>query len=141
MEVGHTQSAGDSMHACIEKYTNRKSVFTQKEWANYIKECKVENPYNVKEINQDMIYDFDPLAKIFYWKIAKLSTIREVKISPNSPVIQIKTNFFERSKEINVLKRNVSLKDIIDLSLMISKNLIPTYAVQDLKEIIEINEL
>ncbi|KAL7304613.1 hypothetical protein TKK_0002865 [Trichogramma kaykai] len=29
LEVGHTQSAGDSMHACIENYTKHKELYTQ----------------------------------------------------------------------------------------------------------------
>lgn len=75
------------MHARIENFTKQKSIYSQKEWAKHIKECKVEDPYSVKEMNQEMIYDFEPLAKFFNWKVAKLSTVQEVKISPNSPVI------------------------------------------------------
>lgn len=116
-EVDHTQSAGDSMHAQIENYTKNKSIFTQKELAQQIKECKVEGSYVVREITQANIFDFDAVVKLFNWKLAKVSFVREINILHKSSFFDIKANYFKESKQINVLRRNVSLQNVIDYQL------------------------
>lgn len=146
------------MHALIENYVKNKSVYTQKHWIRLIKECKKEKPYDVQEPSQNDFYSFDALSDLFLWKSAKISTIREIHFSPGILEINVKSNFFEDSKQIKISKKNTKLQDIKthqltkaytslmplnenkkkDLNLMISKNLIPNEHISDFSEVLTI---
>lgn len=158
LEVGHTQNAGDSMHARIENSTKFQSIYTQKHWAQCIIDSNNTNPYDVKEVEQKEILDFEPLADLFNWKQAKIGSIREIKIIPGNAEVFIKYDFFEDPRQIKVLKKNKKLQDVIshklasayskpiplnekkkkDLSSMVKKNLIPVEFIDDFKAVLEL---
>lgn len=118
LEVGHTQSEGDSMHACIENYTKRKTVYTQKQWAQFIVESKQEKPsYIVKQIQQPDINNYDQLSDLFNWKSAKVASIREIHFIPNSTDIHVKYNFFDSPKAIKILKKNKKIEHVLSHKL------------------------
>lgn len=145
------------MHARIENKTKNKKIYTQKEWAQIIRECKEVDPYEVKEVTQKEIFEFDELNKFFNWKQAKISRIREIKIIPNNTCVSIKYDFFKDPIEVCVLKRNTNLDKIIehkltaaydkpiplkekkkeDLTTMLNKKLIPKQFEQDFVEVLK----
>lgn len=156
--MGHTQSSGDSMHACIENYTKHKSIYTQNQWIHHIRECKQDGkPYEVTEVLQDNIYAFDTLSNLFNWKNTKTSSIREICVKPNSDEIYVKYNFLDKTpKSINIFKKNKKINDVIshalpkaynnliplkdkkktDLNVMITKNLIPAECLEDFTKVL-----
>lgn len=78
LEVGHTQNDGDSMHARIEEYCRKKSVYTQQQWCRFMKESKVDNQYIVNEKLQSEIFDFQDLSRNFNWRSVKIASVREI---------------------------------------------------------------
>lgn len=127
LEVGHTQNKGDSMHARIENHTKNRSIFTQQEWARQISQATVKEPfYQVKEVKQEEIYNFDSLSEFFNWSKAKISTVWEFHVTPGNDTIDFKTNFFDKLQSIKILKKNKNLKDVINHPIMAAYNkLIP----------------
>ncbi|KAL4720653.1 hypothetical protein ACJJTC_002751 [Scirpophaga incertulas] len=58
-EKGHTQNEGDSVHALIKKTARGREIYSPDEWYSLVRWAKVnDKPYNVIEVNQDMIFDF-----------------------------------------------------------------------------------
>lgn len=159
LEVGHTQSEGDSMHALIENHVKRKSIYTQKEWIQNIKECKKVKPYEVYEVSQSDIFNVEALSTTFFnWKAAKVSTLREIHVTPKSSEVSVKHNYFDDYTKIKVLKKNKKIEDIMsyelklaytqriplsekklkDLNSMLEKNLIPKDHISDFSEVLNI---
>uniref|UniRef100_A0ABD2W2F8 DUF7869 domain-containing protein n=1 Tax=Trichogramma kaykai TaxID=54128 RepID=A0ABD2W2F8_9HYME len=62
LEVGQTQSAGDSMHANIESYTKQKEIFTQEQWGKAMQASCHKKPYVVNHVAQKEIIDFTKLS-------------------------------------------------------------------------------
>lgn len=93
------------MHALIENFTKKKSVYTQKHWIHLITECKKDKPYNVHEVNQKDIYSFDDLSNLFLWKSAKISTIRDIHFTPGNIEVDVKSNFFDDIKKVRLSKK------------------------------------
>ncbi|KAL4719252.1 hypothetical protein ACJJTC_018955 [Scirpophaga incertulas] len=59
LEKGYTQNEGDSVHALIEKTARGREIYSPDEWYSLVRWAKVnDKPYNVIEVNQDMIFDF-----------------------------------------------------------------------------------
>ena len=113
MEVGHTQNDGDSMHVRIETCARKKELFTQNEWATLMTACKTKgDPYEVKQITQEDIYDFTDLSQNFNWKQVKVSKTREIVISLQSKSVEIKYDLFKECNKYNVFKKNVTLQQI-----------------------------
>ncbi|KAL4713441.1 hypothetical protein ACJJTC_010426 [Scirpophaga incertulas] len=63
LEKGHTQNEGDSVHSVIERAGEHKLIYTPEEWKILIRWAKSENPYEVRDLTQDMVYDFKNLLK------------------------------------------------------------------------------
>lgn len=59
LEKGHTQNEGDNVHATVERYSKHKTIWVPEEWYCLVRWAKSEgDPYVVKEIQQDDIFDF-----------------------------------------------------------------------------------
>lgn len=103
---GHTQMECDSVHACIERKTKKKVVFTPQEWYTEIKAAKVKKPhYNVKEISQEDIYSFKNIAEEFRWAKVPISKVCEVVLDPASPgKVFYRVNFDDAPTEVDILK-------------------------------------
>lgn len=72
LEVGHTQCEGDHAHSTIEQKSRKQEVFIPQEWNSIIKIANSQNPYEVIEVNQSMIYNWKELVDDKCWeKIAK----------------------------------------------------------------------
>lgn len=56
--------------------------------------CRVGNKYEVTQIDQYRIFEFDPLADEFNWKNVKTSQVREIKVVPRATYIEVKCKFF-----------------------------------------------
>lgn len=70
LEKGHTQNAGDSMHAVIENAKKRQStIYSPDQWVMLIRIAKVTGkPYIVKEMSQNDFYNFANIVKRQNWK-------------------------------------------------------------------------
>uniref|UniRef100_A0ABD2X643 DUF7869 domain-containing protein n=1 Tax=Trichogramma kaykai TaxID=54128 RepID=A0ABD2X643_9HYME len=109
LEVGHTQSAGDSMHSAIERYTRHKEIVTQKQWADAMtKAC--QTPYTVHQIDQSWIKDFSEIAKKFNWSSMRSTEVRELFIDPSDLKLKIQVKYDFREEKY--LKTNVLRKDV-----------------------------
>lgn len=146
------------MHARIENYTKVKSIYTQDHWAECISECKEDDPkYEVKQVQQHEIFNFDFLAEQFNWKPVKIASVREIRVVPGQSDIEIKYDFLEDAKHIKILKKNKKLENILshklplaydqplplkekklkDLNTMLTRNLIPQEFVNGFKKVLE----
>ena len=147
LEVEHTQSAGDSMHACIENYAKTKEVFSQIQWDELMRAACVKHPYEVNHIHTDNIKDFNALASEFIWKNVPILKVREIVFDPSdSGLIKCKIDFdaeaepacvFKKKQDFNnifqtftlktVRKERISLKEKKkqDVQLMLRKRWIP----------------
>jgi hypothetical protein len=111
LEKGHTQNEGDSVHACIERKSAGREIYTPSEWYDIIRSAKRNNQYTVIEINQNMIFNFKTLVqdqnwltdtnenKILWSQIKELHTNGDV-----ANVLQFKTDFERAYKSILVEK-------------------------------------
>lgn len=112
LEKGHTQNEGDSVHATVERYSKHKTVWVPAEWYCLVRWAKSEDdPYVVKEIRQEDIFDFKALLANKNWtknsKNEKVSwkSIREVKVSAGqNDRIDYKYDFDEEPQTIVVLR-------------------------------------
>ena len=116
MEIGHTQNAGDSVHACIENKAKGKSIFTQDQWATLIHESrsgKNKAPYVVKQISQKEIFDFQNMADHFFNILNNIavSRVREIMVKPNAEV-NVKYDLTAEFTTVKVLKKNFSVEDL-----------------------------
>lgn len=89
MEKGHTQNEGDSVHALIEKTAKGKDIYSPSEWYALVRWAKINNkPYNVIEVNQDMILDFKQCIAKKNWTKNSANNrvywnkIKEIEASP-----------------------------------------------------------
>lgn len=78
LEVGHTQNSGDSMHRNIEQISKFREIFTQTEWADLMRKAAVQHPYEVDEVEQDIVFDFHEMASRLDWKVMKINRAREI---------------------------------------------------------------
>lgn len=86
LEVGHTHMEVDSVHASIERVAKTRDIFVPSQWYALMKIAKVKKPlYDVKEMKQEEIFDFWPLAKHQTWEKVRTSRIREVVIYGAEP--------------------------------------------------------
>lgn len=116
--MGHTQNAGDSMHARIESHAKNMCVYTQNQWAELMRDCKEDQKYEVVEKSQDDIFNFDPLAEKFKWCDVRVSQVRELKIFPGRKTVSVRYDFDEQPRSMYVLKKNVSIGEILRLNLI-----------------------
>lgn len=89
LEVGHTQCDGNSMHAAIERESKDKSVWTQDQWCDIMKDAKIDNKYAVHNVDQDGIFDFHEFADNFEWQNVRISGVREITFEPKQVPIQV----------------------------------------------------
>lgn len=91
MEKGHTQNEGDSVHALIEKTARGRDIYSPDEWYSLVRWAKVNgNPYNVVEVNQNMIFDFKSNINNKNWtknlnnEKIMWNKIKNIEVSPES---------------------------------------------------------
>uniref|UniRef100_A0ABD2X5R0 DUF7869 domain-containing protein n=1 Tax=Trichogramma kaykai TaxID=54128 RepID=A0ABD2X5R0_9HYME len=116
LEVGHTQSAGDSMHSTIESYTRHREIFTQDQWAKSMRKACHSKRYVVHQIDQNWIKDFGEMAKMFNWANLHTNDVRELVIdSSNSKLnISVKYDFREKKyQKLKILKKDIEYFEII----------------------------
>ncbi|XP_047035469.1 uncharacterized protein LOC124641446 [Helicoverpa zea] len=59
MEKGHTQNEGDSVHALVERESERRMIYVPDEWFCLVRWAKTEGmPYNVREMTSRDFYNF-----------------------------------------------------------------------------------
>ncbi|KAE9543380.1 hypothetical protein AGLY_002180 [Aphis glycines] len=64
---GHTYMPVDSMHACIEKYLKRKTVWAPSEWPTIIRNSRTKfGPYNTVELNHSDFLDWSEVCKTMF---------------------------------------------------------------------------
>lgn len=101
MVKGHTQTAGDSMHSVIERAARRKEIFCQDQWCEIIRSAKVSIPkYELKQMNQDNIFDFKKLVNAKKWKKISISRIRLFKATETT--LSYAESFSEEEKLIDL---------------------------------------
>lgn len=106
------------MHARIENYTSQKKpIFTQKEWVQHIKNCKVNNPYTVLEKEQKDIFNFEELSEKMNWHNVMISKVREFHVKPKKLTIFFKYGYLDPLISLNIFKRGVSMSDIKEMTL------------------------
>lgn len=95
------------MHSRIQKHCRKKDVFSQDQWRELISESKTKNKYLVNEIDQDQIYNFEDLSKLFQWKNVRISNVKEISVSPSKLIV--KYNLDDSAGErINIFKKNIT---------------------------------
>lgn len=102
LERGHTQTEGDSMHACIEKSKKGKMIYAPLQWVTLIRCAKVTgNPYVVEEIANEEFLNFKSIVEVktYNWKTAvdgsliKWNQIKELMVTSEKPfILNIKYN-------------------------------------------------
>lgn len=105
LEKGHTQNEADSVHALIERTAKNKLVYVPDEWYALVRWAKQNGPpYEVVEVDQEMIFDFKAWLRTKYWikdtTLEKIlwNKIREVKVSGSNPdIIEFKYDLFEEN--------------------------------------------
>lgn len=64
LEVGHTQTEGDSVHSLIERMSKNIPVYTPDQWYSIVRTAKRVKPhYSVHELSQNDIYDLQDLQQ------------------------------------------------------------------------------
>ncbi|KAJ8671126.1 hypothetical protein QAD02_002385 [Eretmocerus hayati] len=119
LEVGHTQSAGDSIHATIERAVRNKPILTQQQLCDYMRNAKTTNPYEVVEKSQDDIYDFTGLAELFNWSLIEIASLREYSVDPSQPgLLFYKYDLRDPEESANILLPRVTNKRIANWKLV-----------------------
>lgn len=68
MEKGHTQNEGDSVHALVERESERRMIYVPDEWFFLVRWAKTEGmPYNVREMTSQDFYNFKDLLANRNW--------------------------------------------------------------------------
>ncbi|XP_052741442.1 uncharacterized protein LOC128198734 [Bicyclus anynana] len=102
LQKGHTQNEGDSMHSCIEKSKKNHVLYIPEEIYAIIRNAKVQGEkYNVKEMTQDIFFDFKKLVannknweKDNFGNKVSWSKVKEISADPQCPgKLQIKYAF------------------------------------------------
>lgn len=127
------------MHSRIESKARNRSIFTQAQWCDIIKEAKTEEPkYVVHEMQQNEIFAFSNLAQKNFWNKIKISTLSELKVHPDKKIefiydydneVNVKFINFNENQELDIcytnrLQLDKSKKE--DLSKLMEKGLIPS---------------
>ncbi|KAL7297089.1 hypothetical protein TKK_0009514 [Trichogramma kaykai] len=143
LEVGHTQSAGDSMYACIENYTKHKKLYTQQQWGNAMAASCVKRPYEVIHLKQSGIYDFKIFSSSFKWRSVAISNVREIIFDPSMKSSVRISYDFEKITPANIFKTSNDYESLVEnfvLSCAYDKKLqLPPKKQQDLKTMVEKN--
>lgn len=107
LEVGHTHMEVDSMHACIENSVRYTDIFVPSQWYTAIRLAKKKPPmYEVKELTQEGIFDFKPLADLQRWDKVGTSLFKEVCMDGASPgIVRFKKEYEQEYTSVNVFKR------------------------------------
>ncbi|KAE8737665.1 hypothetical protein FOCC_FOCC016869 [Frankliniella occidentalis] len=107
LEVGHTHMEVDSVHATIESSVKNTDIFVPSQWYAAMRMAKKKPPaYEVKEITQNEIFDFAPLASYQSWEKLKTSQFKEIIIDGAKPgIIKYKTEYDQESISFNIFKK------------------------------------
>ena len=101
-EPGHSQNAGDSMHAMIEKKSRGQDIFTQDQWCEIIKNAVKKKPYEVKELNGYDILNFSLIAEKRKWKNLQISKVREFCVLPRSDAVYYSKKYEKVLKTVDL---------------------------------------
>ncbi|XP_073952058.1 uncharacterized protein [Choristoneura fumiferana] len=92
LESGHTQQEADSVHALIERTAKGKIIYTPDQWYALVRWAKTNNePYNVIEVSQDMLYNLKELLQNRNFKKntlnqdVKWNNIKEICVKKSEP--------------------------------------------------------
>ncbi|XP_043274845.1 uncharacterized protein [Venturia canescens] len=125
LETGHTQNDGDSMHARIEIHCKNRSIYTQEEWCNLIREAKVTEPhYTVHELQQPEVFDFSKLSEKKKWTKLKISQLREINVNEKGEV-HYKHGYHEELRTVSMgtaNSQNTELKRAYRYKLQLDSN-------------------
>lgn len=127
MEKGHTQNEGDSVHALVERESERRMIYVPDEWFCLVRWAKSEGiPYNVREMTSRDFYNFKDLLANRNWvkdvrnEKMRWTQIREVKVKGNVfDRIEYKYDFDDEPKTLLVLrstKRNTQRQNDFKIS-------------------------
>lgn len=107
LEVGHTHMECDSIHATIEKSVKYTDIFVPSQWYTAMRTAKKNRPfYKVKEMSQEEIFDFKPLAEHQLWENVRTSLFREVSFDGENPgIIAYKNNLEGPPTVVNIFKK------------------------------------
>lgn len=146
MEKGHTQNEGDSVHALIERESERRIIYDPDEWFCLVRWAKTEGiPYNVREMTSREFYNFKDLLTNRNWvkdernEKVKWTQIREVRVVGKIfDRIEYKYDFDDEPKTLVVLrstKRNTQRHNDFKISQAYeSPVLIPIAKYKDLND-------
>lgn len=97
------------MHARIELECKNRSIYTQNEWCQLIREAKVTEPhYAVHELQQREVFNFSKLSEKKKWAKIKISKLREITMNENGE-IQYKYGYDEA--QLSVLMGTAALRN------------------------------
>ncbi|KAK3913144.1 putative 2-phosphosulfolactate phosphatase [Frankliniella fusca] len=107
LEVGHTHVEVDSVHATIENSVKNTDIFVPSQWYTAMRLAKKKPPpYVVKEMTQNEIFDFRPLASYQSWEKLKTSQFKEIFICGSEPgIIKYKTEYDQEFTTVNIMKK------------------------------------
>ncbi|KAE8742503.1 hypothetical protein FOCC_FOCC011969 [Frankliniella occidentalis] len=119
---GHTQMEADSIHARIEKVTEKEDIYDFDSWVKWIEGAKAELPmYRVKTLNKTSIFSFKNLVDMQNWDIdlkrqpIKWRKVRELHINgQEGNIVRIKYEFDSEqyiSMSPNKAGRPINLKN------------------------------
>ncbi|CAH2097417.1 unnamed protein product [Euphydryas editha] len=111
LESGHTQQKADS--ALIERSAKGKIIYTPDQWYALVRWAKTNNePYNVIEVSQDMLYDLKELLKNRNFKKnilnqdVKWNNIKEICVKKSEPDIilykyDLDSDYFSQNENVS----------------------------------------
>lgn len=104
LEPGHTYNDADSVHAQIERASDRKDIYDLNEWIDVIQTAKVSEPmYDVKVLQRNDFLDFKDLVSKQNWDKAtngeKISWNKVKVVEASSEALGILTFQYEYGGE------------------------------------------
>lgn len=102
------------MHACIEKHTKHREIYTEKQWGEMMAAACVKNPYSVKHLKRKQFFDLKNFAENFKWKSVSISQVREICIDPTSKnPIKIVYDFDQAREPARIFKNSIDYKNLV----------------------------
>ncbi|KAJ8966939.1 hypothetical protein NQ314_003216 [Rhamnusium bicolor] len=138
MERGHTQNEGDSVHSTIENASRHVPIFSPDQWITLVRTVRKNQPYIVKEISQENIFDLKKLQQdtTLNWdkddeneKVSwlKIKIIESNSSFPNILLFKYEYDNNQLYRKINLLqkgrKKMVANIENINLTLLYSQKI------------------